>query len=194
MIRLFDLLFSFVGLILLSPFLFLIAVWISLDSPGGPFFLQERVGKGGETFGLLKFRSMRPQSESQGQLTIGADERITRVGRFLRKSKLDELPQLVNVLKGDMSIVGPRPEVPKYVEMYSEEQRRVLVVRPGMTDRASMKYMDENDLLGSSKDPEYTYIHEIMPAKLELSMPYVLKPSLSAYFSIILKTIGKILS
>jgi lipopolysaccharide/colanic/teichoic acid biosynthesis glycosyltransferase len=137
---------------------------------------------------------MRPMSESAGQLTVGMrDPRITRVGAFLRKYKLDELPQLINVLKGEMSLVGPRPEVPKYVELYSNEQLNVLSVRPGVTDEASLKYFDENRLLAESDNPEQTYIHEIMPEKLELNMNFVIDPTLRKYFAIIFRTLLKII-
>ncbi|HNU56449.1 MAG TPA: sugar transferase, partial [Flavobacteriales bacterium] len=135
---------------------------------------QVRVGRNGRTFRLLKFRSMRPDSEAKGQITVGGrDPRITPVGYFLRRSKLDELPQLMNVLVGDMSIVGPRPEVPKYVALYTPEQREVLRVRPGITSAASIAYIDENELLGRSADPERTYLEEVMPAKLKLDIDYV---------------------
>jgi lipopolysaccharide/colanic/teichoic acid biosynthesis glycosyltransferase len=193
-IRLFDIVFSFFGLLILSPVLVFLSLWISIDSKGGPFFTQIRIGKGSVPFSLLKFRSMRPMSESAGQLTVGMrDPRITRVGAFLRKYKLDELPQLINVLKGEMSLVGPRPEVPKYVELYSNEQLNVLSVRPGVTDEASLKYFDENRLLAESDNPEQTYIHEIMPEKLELNMNFVIDPTLRKYFAIIFRTLLKII-
>lgn len=189
MTRLFDVIFSLAGLVLLSPMLLVIAVWIRLDSSGPAIFRQVRVGRYGKTFELLKFRSMRPGSEAKGQLTVGtADSRITRIGAWLRRYKLDELPQLVNVLKGEMSIVGPRPEVPKYVAYYTPEQRRVLDVRPGITDHASLEYFEENKLLAQSSDPEHTYIHEVMPAKIRLNMRYIERPTLAGYFSIIVRT------
>jgi lipopolysaccharide/colanic/teichoic acid biosynthesis glycosyltransferase len=172
--RIFDILFSGFFLIILFPFGCVMAVWIALDSPGGVFFYQRRVGKDEKTFLLWKFRTMRPNSEGAGQLTVGAsDARITRAGALLRKFKLDELPQLINVFKGDMSMVGPRPEVPKYVAMYNAEQRRVLRIRPGITDWASLKYFEENELLAQSTNPEETYIQEIMPNKLALNLAYL---------------------
>jgi len=172
--RLFDILASATALLLLLPLLFLLALVVALSSPGGAFFRQVRVGKGGKEFGLLKFRTMRPGSEAKGQITVGGrDPRITGIGHFLRHSKLDELPQLLNVLLGDMSFVGPRPEVPRYVALYSEQQRKVLEVRPGITSLASIAYIQENELLGRSSDPERTYIEEVMPAKLALDLQYI---------------------
>ena len=194
MIRLFDLFFSFTGLLFLSPIFLFIALLIKIDSKGGVFFVQERVGKDRKNFGLIKFRSMKTQAEKTGQLTVGSsDSRITDTGKFLRKFKIDELPQLLNVLKGEMSLVGPRPEVPKYVKHYNSDQIRVLNVRPGMTDRASIEFIDENVVLAKSKDPEHTYINEVLPAKLELSMDYAENPRVAEYFKIVLKTIFKIL-
>lgn len=172
--RIFDILVSGLALMLLLPLLLLIVLVVASTSPGGAFFRQVRVGRNGRTFRLLKFRSMRPDSESRGQITVGGrDPRITSVGFFLRKSKLDELPQLLNVFVGDMSIVGPRPEVPKYVALYTREQQEVLRVRPGITSAASIAYIDENELLGRSADPERTYLEEVMPAKLKLDIDYV---------------------
>ena len=172
--RIFDILVSGLALMLLLPLLLLIVLVVASTSPGGAFFRQVRVGRNGRTFRLLKFRSMRPDSESRGQITVGGrDPRITSVGFFLRKSKLDELPQLLNVFVGDMSIVGPRPEVPKYVALYTREQQEVLRVRPGITSAASIAYIDENELLGRSADPERTYMEEVMPAKLKLDIDYV---------------------
>lgn len=194
MIRFFDIILSLLGLILLAPILIAVSIWILLDSKGGVFFRQVRVGRNGKEFHLLKFRSMRPDSEKAGQLTVGKDPRITKSGQFLRKYKLDELPQLFNVLKGEMSLVGPRPEVPKYVALYSSAQRKVLDVRPGITDLASLEYFDENELLAKSENPEQTYIEEIMPAKLQLNQAFITNPSLSAYFSVIFRTIKKVFS
>lgn len=194
MTRFFDIFLSLIGLVLLSPILLLLAFWILFDSNGGVFFRQTRVGKHGKHFQLLKLRSMRIDAEKAGQLTVGSrDPRITNSGLFIRKYKLDELPQLINVLKGEMSLVGPRPEVPKYVAMYSEEQRRVLNVKPGITDAASLAYFHENELLAASENPEQTYIEEVMPAKLELNLAYINQPSTSAYFSVVFKTILKII-
>ena len=193
MIRFFDLLFSMLGLILLFPFLLLIAIAVAADSRGGIFYLQSRVGKNDRDFLLIKFRTMHTGADKQGGLTLGdQDRRITRTGVFLRKMKLDELPQLINVLKGDMSLVGPRPELRKYVQLYSEEQRKVLLYRPGLTDFASLEYIDEGEILGRSADPEKTYIEEIMPAKLELNQKYLRDPGLLNYFRVIGLTISKI--
>jgi lipopolysaccharide/colanic/teichoic acid biosynthesis glycosyltransferase len=172
--RLFDIVFALVMLVLLLPLFLLLACWVSLDSRGGVFFGQDRVGLGGRHFKLWKFRTMRPQSEISGQLTVGSsDSRITGAGYFLRKFKVDELPQLWNVLRGEMSVVGPRPEVPRYVAHYTNEQRAVLNVRPGITDYASLQYFDESDLLAQSQNPEETYIKEILPTKLRLNLIYI---------------------
>ena len=191
--RLFDICASLPALVLLSPLFLLISLLIVLGSKGGVFYRQQRVGRNGKPFFLFKFRSMRPQSDTGSLITIGGrDSRITREGYFLRKYKLDELPQLLNIIRGDMSIVGPRPEVQRYVDLYTPEQKKVLSVRPGLTDWASIEYMDENELLGKSSDPEYTYIHEIMPAKLELNLRYIREASLITDLKIIFLTIFKI--
>ena len=191
--RAFDILFSLLFLLVLLPLLLVFTLAVAFTSPGGAFFSQERVGKGARIFRLLKFRTMRPGSEAQGQLTIGGrDPRITAVGYFLRKTKLDELPQLWNVLVGDMSVVGPRPEVPKYVALYSAEQRHVLSVRPGITGMASINYIDENEMLARSGEPEMTYIREVMPAKLALDLKYVQEQDLLLDLRIILATAGKV--
>lgn len=172
--RLLDVLLSLVALLLLSPVLLLLALVVAITSPGGAFFRQTRVGKGGREFQLVKFRTMRPGSEAAGQLTVGGrDPRITGIGRTLRRTKMDELPQLWNVLVGDMSLVGPRPEVPRYVALYTEAQRQVLTVRPGITGPASLAYIDENDILARAVDPERAYVEEVMPAKLALDLAYV---------------------
>ncbi len=192
--RLFDILGSLLAVLLLSPVLVVIMITVSSGSPGGPFFRQVRVGREGRQFRLLKFRTMRPGSESQGQITVGErDPRITGVGHVLRRSKLDELPQLLNILWGDMSIVGPRPEVPKYVALYTDEQRAVLDVRPGLSSLASIAYINENELLGRSNDPERTYIEEVMPAKLALDLRYVREQSLWMDLRIIAATVRRIL-
>ncbi len=186
MIRLLDIIFSAVGLLLLSPLFLIIYVLIRCESKGGGFYCQQRVGKDGRMFGLYKFRSMRTGSDKKGLITIGGhDSRITRMGYFIRKYKIDELPQLWNVLKGDMSLVGPRPEVKKYVDLYTEEQRRVLSVRPGITDYASIEYVDENEILGKADNPDRVYVEEIMPAKIKLNMRYIENRSLKEYFKII---------
>ena len=193
--RLSDILFSFIGLLLLSPFLFLISLFIIIGSGFPVFYLQKRVGKGGKDFFIYKFRTMKKDSDSKGLLTVGGkDPRLTGIGSFLRKYKIDELPQLFNVLFGSMSFVGPRPEVRKYVEMYNEEQKRVLSVKPGITDFASIEYSNENELLGKSNDPESTYLKEIMPAKLALNLKYIREQSFGTDLKIIFRTIGKVLS
>jgi lipopolysaccharide/colanic/teichoic acid biosynthesis glycosyltransferase len=191
--RIFDIISSLFGLVLFSPFFIIIAVFIVIDSKGGVFFIQQRVGKNNVDFNLLKFRTMKVDSEKQGQLTISnKDTRITKVGSFLRKHKLDEIPQLINVLIGKMSVVGPRPEVRKYVNLYSTEQLKVLSVKPGLTDLASLKYINENELLGKSNDPEKSYIEEIMPEKLSLNLDYIAKNNLIIDIKLIFKTIGKL--
>ncbi|HQW86875.1 MAG TPA: sugar transferase [Flavobacteriales bacterium] len=188
--RAFDVLFAGTALLLLLPLLVLFALAVALTSPGGAFFRQVRVGRHGRPFRLLKFRSMRPGSEALGQLTIGGrDPRITGVGRFLRRTKLDELPQLWNVLKGDMSVVGPRPEVPRYVALYTPEQQVVLSIRPGITGMASLDYVDENELLARSSDPERAYVEEVMPAKLALDLRYVRERSFALDLRIIAATV-----
>lgn len=187
--RAFDIVVSAVALLVLSPVLLILGLAVALSSPGGAFFRQVRVGRAGKEFRLFKFRTMRPGSEAQGQITVGGrDPRITGIGYFLRKSKMDELPQLINVLLGDMSLVGPRPEVPRYVALYSAEQRMVLNVRPGITSAASIAYMDENEILGRSADPHRAYVEEVMPAKLALDLDYVKNRSFVLDVSIILRT------
>jgi lipopolysaccharide/colanic/teichoic acid biosynthesis glycosyltransferase len=179
--RMFDVMFAGVGLVLLSPLFVGIAVWIKLDSPGPVFFRQERVGRAGVLFRIHKFRSMRVDAPSTGpEITVGADSRITRVGHVLRRAKLDELPQLIDVLEGTMSFVGPRPEVPRYVAMYPAALReKVLSVRPGITDPASLEYRDESDVLARAADPERTYIDVVMPAKLQRAAQYVDRMSMA---------------
>jgi lipopolysaccharide/colanic/teichoic acid biosynthesis glycosyltransferase len=191
--RAFDIIFSFFGLLALFPFFLFIGIWILIDSPGGIFYRQTRVGRNNRDFRLWKFRSMRPDSDKKGLLTVGGrDPRITNSGYFIRKYKIDELPQLINVLTGEMSFVGPRPEVRKYVDLYNEEQKRVLLVRPGITDVASLEYFEENELLGKSSDPERTYIDEIMPAKLKLNLQYIDKANLATDLGMIFKTVARI--
>lgn len=191
--RAFDIFFSFIGLILLLPVFIFIALIIILDSRGGIFYRQSRVGKDNSDFNLLKFRSMRRGSDMSGLITIGGrDSRITGVGYFIRKYKIDELPQLLNVLKGDMSMVGPRPEVRKYVDLYSTDQKKVLSVKPGITDYASIQYRNENELLGKAEDPEYVYVHDIMPAKLRLNLKYINEQGFLTDLKIIFNTIGKV--
>lgn len=172
--RAMDIVLSAFGIAVLSPVLLVIALAIVIDSKGGVFYRQVRVGKDGKEFRIFKFRTMISDADKRGLLiTVGEDSRITRVGKILRKTKLDELAQLFNVFIGDMSFVGPRPEVPRYVAMYTPAQRNVLLVRPGITDYASVAYRDENDLLEGASDPERVYIEEIMPAKLELNRQYL---------------------
>lgn len=193
MSRLFDILSSLIGILFLSPFLLLISLLIILDSGLPVFYFQERIGLHGKPFQLLKFRSMKTGSDKKGLLTIGAaDSRITGTGLFLRKFKLDEIPQLFNVLKGDMALVGPRPEVRKYVDLYNEEQKQILNVRPGITDLASIEYINENDLLAASNDPEATYINKIMPHKIQINLRYIKEKSLYKDILVIVKTLGKI--
>ncbi len=192
--RLFDIIFSFLGLIFSFPIFIILAFWISIDSSGGIFYLQERIGKNFKPFKLYKFRSMYSGSDKKGLLTVGGnDSRITRSGYFIRKYKLDELAQLINVLKGDMSLVGPRPEVKKYVDLYNDDQKRVLLVKPGITDYASIEYYNENEILEKSSNPEKIYIEEIMPHKLYLNLKYIEEQSLITDMKIILTTIKKII-
>ena len=194
MTRLFDILFAGIGLIVLSPLLAVLYLLVCIESPGGGFYRQKRVGKNGKDFWLYKFRSMRKGADKKGLITVGGhDSRITHTGYFIRKYKLDELPQLFNVLRGDMSLVGPRPEVRKYVDMYTSEQRKVLSVRPGITDYASIEYADENVILGQSANPDKTYIEQIMPDKIRLNMKYIANHSLGEYFKIIFLTFKKII-
>jgi len=191
--RLFDIIASFFGLLILSPFLIILAIAIIVESKGGVFYMQTRVGKNNKDFRLYQFRSMAVGSDKKGLLTIGKDSRITKVGHFIRNYKLDEFAQLLNVLKGDMSLVGPRPEVRKYVDLYNKEQMEVLNVKPGITDYASIEYFDENQILGASNNPEKTYIEEVMPHKLELNKKYIQNPSLYHDIKLIFKTLKKII-
>lgn len=192
--RIFDIVISLTALIVLLPVFLIISIIIFLDSRGGVFYLQNRVGKNNKDFRLIKFRTMKRDSEKAGLLTIGNyDERITRPGRFLRKYKLDELPQLINVLCGSMSLVGPRPEVRKYVEMYDDNQLKVLQVKPGLTDYASIEYINESEILAEADNPEEKYIKEIMPQKLSLNLHYIKDMSLLNDLKILFKTIGRIL-
>lgn len=193
--RLFDLCASCCGLVLLSPLFLILILAVKMGSKGPAFYKQVRIGRGGQEFSLLKFRSMRVDSDKEMQLTVGdRDPRITGVGYFLRRTKLDELPQLINVLKGEMSIVGPRPEVPKYVAMYSEQQRKVLTARPGLTDPASIAYINENALLAESSDPEKTYVEQVMPAKLAMNLAYLEKRNFFTDLGLVFKTFGRIFS
>ena len=194
MIRFFDILLSSIGLIVLFPIFLILSIWIKLDSKGPVFYNQNRVGKNNYDFMLYKFRSMITDADKKGLLiTVGGkDPRVTKSGNFIRKYKLDELPQLINVFKGNMSLVGPRPEVRKYVDMYNDEQRKVLSIRPGITDYASIEYMDENRILGESQDPEKSYVEFIMPEKIKFNMRYIENQSVGEYLKIIFMTIWKI--
>lgn len=192
--RIFDIAVSSIGLIVLLPILIVIAILIKLDSKGPVFFKQKRVGKNKKIFEIYKFRTMVTDAEKLGkQITIGSDNRITKVGRFIRKYKLDEFPQLINVLKGEMSLVGPRPEVPKYVELYDIYQEQILLVQPGITDYASIKFKNESELLGCSDNPEKSYVEDIMPQKINLNMKYIKNISLFEDIKLVLSTILEIL-
>lgn len=188
--RIFDIVASLVGLIILSPMLIIVSICIKLDSKGPIFFKQKRVGKNKKIFEIYKFRTMVTDAEKLGkQITVGNDSRITKVGKFIRKCKLDEFPQLINVVKGEMSLVGPRPEVPRYVELYDEYQKQILLVRPGITDYASIEFRNENEILENSINPEEIYIEEIMTRKIELNMKYIRNISLFEDIKMIIKTI-----
>ena len=191
--RIFDITLSLFGLIILLPFMLIIAILIKIDSKGSVFFKQIRVTKNGKEFKIFKYRTMRVGSDKYSQITVGKDGRITKIGSFLRKYKLDEIPQLINVLIGDMSLVGPRPEVPKYVALYTDEQKEILKVRAGITDYASIEFSDENDLLALEEEPEKAYIEKIMPKKIELNKKYLSEISVLTDIKIILLTIKKIL-
>lgn len=194
MIRFFDIVFSSIGLVLLCPLFLILYVLICLESKGGGFYSQERIGRNGVPFRLYKFRSMRRDADKIGLITVGGhDPRITHMGYFIRKYKLDELPQLWNVFVGEMSLVGPRPEVRKYTDLYNDEQRRVLSVRPGITDWASIEYVDENEILGRAEDPDKAYIEQIMPDKIRYNMRWVERQDIVEYFKIIFCTLFKIL-
>ena len=193
MIRFLDFLLSFLGLILLSPFFLLIALFIKISSSGAVLYKQSRIGLKGVEFSVYKFRTMRLNSDKLGLITVGGrDPRVTSVGYYLRKYKLDELPQLINVLTGDMSLVGPRPEVKKYVNLYTQQQRKVLSIRPGITDWASIYYRDENVILGQSSDPEKDYIEKVMPDKLKYNLIYIKNFGFLEYFKIIFSTLWHI--
>ena len=191
--RILDIVSSLFGLIVLSSFMLIIAILIKIDSKGPVFFKQVRVTKNGREFKIFKYRTMKIGSDKYSQITVGKDSRITKIGDFLRKYKLDEIPQLINVLLGDMSLVGPRPEVPKYVALYTEEQREILKVRAGITDYASIEFSNENDILANEADPEKAYIEKIMPRKIELNKKYLSEISVMTDIKIILLTIKKIL-
>ena len=193
--RIFDIVASGIGLILLSPLFVILAIWINCDSIGPVFYKQVRVGRNNMDFQLFKFRSMRVGSDKKGLITVGGhDPRITRSGYYIRKYKLDEFPQLINVFKGDMSLVGPRPEVRKYVDMYTEEQMHVLDVRPGITDLASIRYRNENELLERVNDPDKYYVEVIMPDKLRINLEYVARHSFTFDIRLIFQTFRAIVS
>lgn len=192
--RLTDIVLSLMAIVLLSPVFLFISLYILLESRGGIFYRQQRIGKNSIAFTLFKFRTMRPDAEKSGLISFGeGDPRITGAGQFLRKYKLDELPQLFNILRGDMSVVGPRPEVPKYVSLYSNDQLEVLSVRPGLTDFASLEYFEEGEILARSEDPEKTYIEEILPHKLSLGLKYVREQSFGTDMKIILRTFLRVI-
>lgn len=193
--RIFDIIVSIIILTLFFPFGLLISLWIALESRGGVFYSQERIGRYGVPFQMLKFRSMRKDADKQGKLTVGMrDPRITKSGYFIRKYKLDEFPQFINVLAGNMSIVGPRPEVREYVDLYSDKQKEILNVRPGITDYASLEYFKENELIAKADDPEKVYIEEIMPAKIELNRKYLENPTVGTDIKIMWKTFRRMIS
>lgn len=191
MVRLFDLFWSVLGLAALSPLLVIVALAVKLEDGGPVFYRQVRIGRNGRPFKIFKFRTMATGADRTGQLlTVGKDGRITHVGAWLRRWKLDELPQLINVIKGEMGLVGPRPEVPKYVELYSRDQARVLRMRPGITDAASIAYRHENDILQQCDDPERYYIDHILPDKIRINLEYPAGISVWSDFKIILATLG----
>lgn len=193
MIRFFDFIFSGFGLIVLSPLFLILYILIRLESKGGGFYAQTRIGKDGVPFKLYKFRSMRTGADKGSLITVGGhDPRITKMGYFIRKYKLDELPQLWNVFIGDMSLVGPRPEVERYTKLYTEEQKKVLAVRPGITDWASIEYVDENVILGQAEDPDKAYIEQIMPDKIKYNMKWINNQGVIEYFKIIFMTFWSI--
>ena len=192
--RIFDIFVSSVILLIFLPFGIIISIFIVTGSRGGIFYRQQRIGKNGVDFGLLKFRTMKPNSDKLGHLTVGMrDPRITKIGYFLRKTKMDEFPQFLNVISGEMSIVGPRPEVQEFVNLYTKEQRKILNIKPGITDYASLQYFDENRLLGEAENPRETYINEIMPAKLLLNEKYLANPTVGHDIQIMWKTFRKII-
>ena len=193
--RFLDWTISFVILVLLLPLLLIIAITIKLNSKGPVFYLQTRVGFRGNDFQILKFRTMYTGSDKSGLLTVGGnDSRITTAGLFLRKYKIDEFPQLINVLIGDMSLVGPRPEVRKYVNLYTDEQKKVLMVKPGITDYASIQFANENEILGNATDPEKEYINVIMPAKLQLNLKYIQENGFIKDVKILAATLARIIT
>lgn len=191
--RLFDIFFSFIGLLILLPLFVIVAILIKIDSSGSVFFIQERIGKNFKPFNLYKFRTMIVDASQKGfSITAGGDSRITKIGRFLRKTKIDELPQLINVLKGEMSFVGPRPEMQKYVEIFKEEYKEILKVKPGITDTASLNYRDEESVLKDKENPEEYYINVLLPEKIKLSKEYIKSASLTFDLKLIFLTLFKL--
>lgn len=191
--RLFDVIGAGVGLVMLAPLLAAVAVLIKLDSPGPVLFKQQRMGRGFRPFAIFKFRTMKQETNGCLPLTVGADPRITRMGGWLRRSKIDELPQLFNILKGDMTLVGPRPEVPAYVEAFRRDYEEILTVRPGLTDLASLKYRDESALLGRSSDPEGEYLRRILPDKIDLAKEYIHRSSFFFDLNVIARTLIRVI-
>ncbi len=191
--RLLDMLAASAALLVLAPLFGAVALAIKLDSPGSVFFTQQRIGKSFRPFWIFKFRTMTQADPTALPLTVGADPRITRVGAFLRRSKIDELPQLLNILKGDMTLVGPRPEVPRYVEAFHRDYEEILTVRPGLTDLASLKYRDESALLARSSDPEEEYLKRVLPDKIRLGKEYLRRSSLIYDLNLIAKTFHRVL-
>ncbi len=191
--RIFDVVVSFLILLVFLPFGILISILILLTSKGGVFYIQKRIGKKGKEFGLYKFRTMKTNADKEGRLTVGRDNRITSIGHFLRKYKLDEFPQFLNVLFGQMSIVGPRPEVKEFVDLYTDDQREILQVKPGITDLASLEYFEENKILGQAEDPHKAYIEQIMPAKIKLNKKYLENPSVGHDVKIMWRTFLRII-
>jgi lipopolysaccharide/colanic/teichoic acid biosynthesis glycosyltransferase len=189
--RAFDLFWSLLGLAVLAPVLALVALAVKVEDGGLVFFRQVRIGLGGRPFRIWKFRTMVVDAERQGPaITVGRDPRITRVGAWLRATKLDEIPQLLNVVAGEMSLVGPRPEVPRYVELYTESQRAILALRPGITDLASIKYRNESELLAQAADPDRTYVQDILPDKVQINLAYATRAWVGTDFLVILATLG----
>jgi lipopolysaccharide/colanic/teichoic acid biosynthesis glycosyltransferase len=191
--RVLDIAAAGIGLLLLAPLFGVVALMIKLDSPGAVFFKQKRIGKGFRPFWIYKFRTMSEGAPAALPLTVGADPRITRVGNFLRRSKIDELPQLINILKGEMTLVGPRPEVPRYVEAFHHDYQEILAVRPGLTDLASLKYRDEARVLGQSGHPEEEYLQRVLPDKIRLGKEYIRRSSLLFDLNLIGKTVLKLI-
>jgi lipopolysaccharide/colanic/teichoic acid biosynthesis glycosyltransferase len=187
--RVFDFIVSALGIVIFSPLLILTALLVKVDSPGPIFFKQQRMGKEFRPFWIYKFRTMRKSLEQGPNITIGNDPRITRIGRLLRQTKIDELPQLINILRGEMSFVGPRPEVPQYVQLYRKEYQQILTVRPGLTDLASLKYRDEAALLANAENPEEEYVRRILPDKIKLARDYIQRASFFYDLRLILETI-----